>query len=91
MTATIQTPLFLAPVDIQFLDDEARTVLEAIDRRGPLTAREAGEIVYRLRGYRTLIFLPKPWLTSTGGRTLRGLERSHLVRRTVGNRWRRSA
>jgi hypothetical protein len=86
-----QQPLFLLPVEDRLLDDASRTVLEAIDCHGPISAREAGEIVFRLQGYRTVLFTPKPWLTSSGRRVLRGLERKHMVRRGRGNRWTRRA
>lgn len=89
MSVALQQPLFVAPADERLIDDPSRTILEAIDTRGPITAREAGEIVYRMRGYRSLMLVPRPWLTNAGGRALRRLAERQLVRRTKGNRWTR--
>lgn len=84
-----QLRLHPAAVDERTLDDVARTVLEAIDKHGSLTARQAGEIVYRFRGYERLLSTPKPWFTSAGRPVLDRLERIGLVRRRRG-RWTRA-
>lgn len=75
------------PVQERHLPDEARTLLEAIDQRGELTAREAGEIVYRLRRWR----VPRDpdWLKAAGFRVLGELRRERLVSRGHDGRWRR--
>ena len=83
-----QLRLHPAPVDERALDDVARTVLEAIDKHGPITARQAGRIVYRFRGYESLLGVPDPWLTSAGRPILERLERIGLVRYRRG-RWTR--
>lgn len=76
-------------MDVRALTDAQRTILESIDANGPISAREAGQIVYRLRGYRNVGFVRRPWLTSAGLVALRRLEHSGLVRRTRGSRWTR--
>ncbi len=82
---TGQQELFAHPVDERRLGDTERTILEAIDRLGSLTAREAGAIAYRLRGWESLITVPRAWLTSAGARALDRLERQGLVRRRRGH------
>lgn len=81
-----QLRLHPAPVDERTLDDVARTVLEAIDRFGSITARQAGRIVYRFRGFEDLLAIPGPWFTSAGKPVLKRLERIGLVRHRRG-RW----
>lgn len=64
-------------------------MLEAVDKHGSLSARQAGEIVYRLRRrYETLAFVPRPWLVSAGRPVLERLAELGLVRKTRG-RWAR--
>lgn len=87
MTPSVAPRLFVAPVDVRALTDAQRVILEAIDARGPISGREAGEIVYRLRGYRNLGFVRLTWLTSAGLAALRRLERIGLVRRARRGRW----
>lgn len=85
-----QQSLFaLPPPDARRLTDVERTILEAIDHAGPISAREAGRIVYRFRGHVIQLRIPREWLTSAGADVLRRLERRQIVRRTRGNRWRR--
>lgn len=79
--------LFEVPVDERCLGDADRTILESIDSRGPISANEAGRIVYRLRGYRNVRFVRRVWVTSAGAAVLRKLERNGLVRRSRGSRW----
>lgn len=81
--------LFPAPVDERTLSDAARTVLEAIDASGPISANEAGRIAFRLRGYRYVAFARRAWVTSAGASVLNRLEQAGLVRRTRGSRWTR--
>jgi hypothetical protein len=69
------------------LSDAERTVLEALEKKWSLTAREAGRIVYRLRGYARMLLVEKAWLGSAGSHVLRRLESAELVRRTASNRW----
>jgi hypothetical protein len=82
--------LFAVPVDERCLNDVERTILESIDARGPISANEAGRIVFQLRGYRHLRSIPRAWITSAGANTLRRLTEKGLVRRTRGSRWTRS-
>ncbi len=84
-----QLRLHPAPVDERTLDVVARTVLEAIDEHGLITARQAGEIVYRFRGFEHLLAIPKPWFTSAGRQVLQRLERLGLVRHRCGRWWRK--
>lgn len=84
-----QQVLFIIPPDERKLSDIERTILEAIDTVGPITAREAGRIVYRLRGHRFQLRIPREWITSAGKGALLRLERRGAVRRTRNNRWRR--
>jgi len=86
-----QQTLFSVPVDERRINDVGSTLLEAIDRAGPISANEAGRIVYRLRGYRHVSFVPRAWVTSAGGQALQKLEQAGLLRRTRGSRWTRSA
>ncbi len=85
---TGQLPLLEVLADERTLDDAARTVLEAIDRRGSLTAKQAGRVVYRLRGFRVTIGVPTLWVIAAGARVLGRLERHGLVERRKG-RWSR--
>lgn len=64
------------------LSDAERTILEAIDATGSVTVRDAGRIVCRIGGYRTV--LRRERLFSAGNRVLRQLERGGLVCRTRG-------
>lgn len=89
MRATRPTQLFQMPVDERRLGDAERTILEAIDQAGPITAYEAGSIVYRLRGYRYILFVRRAWVTSTGARALEKLETAGILRRTQSHRWTR--
>jgi len=84
-----QPRLYPAPVDERTLDDVARTVLEAIDKFGSITARQAGRIVYRFRGFEDLLAIPGPWFTSAGKPVLARLERVGVVRHRRG-RWSRT-
>ena len=84
-----QLRLHPAPADERALDDVARTVLEAIDKFGSITAREAGRIVYRFRRYELLLTVPEPWFASAGRPVLKRLERFGLVRHRNG-RWSRT-
>lgn len=89
MRRELQPQLFVLAHE---LTDAERTVLEALDANGTLTAREAGRIVYRLRGYaRRLLLVEKAWLSSAGVHVLRRLESADLVQRTSRNQWCRAA
>lgn len=83
-----QLPLFTTPTDVRRLSDLERTVLEAVEKVGPLTAREAGRIAFRMRG-RDPRVSDRAWMASAGGRVLRQLERHGWLRRTPSNRWAR--
>lgn len=87
MAASIQQQLFVMPESERKLGDAARTVLEVIDKKGQITVTEAGRIVFRLRGYRTCLAVPKDWLISAGVKVLRQLQRRGFVKRTRANRW----
>lgn len=84
-----QQPLFAIAVDERRLDDPARTVLEAIDTLGTITARQAGVIVYRFRGYCKLLGIPKAWLVDAGRKILNRLHAGGLVSPVAGGRWSR--
>jgi hypothetical protein len=84
-----QLQLQAVPADERALDDVARTILEAIDKHGSLSVVQAGRIVYRFRGYESLLTVPMPWLVSAGRPVLERLARIGLVRRR-GGRWRRA-
>lgn len=88
---TGQMQLCAVAVDERTLDDTRRTVLEAIDHLGTITAQQAGVIAYRLRGWHNLILVPGAWLTSSGRRVLDRLERDGLVRRARRGRWQRAS
>jgi hypothetical protein len=77
-----QLELFALPVDVATLRDIDRTILEAIDKRGSITAREAGRIVYRFRGYALVISVPSAWLRSAAKRPLSRLVALGLVTRS---------
>ncbi len=83
-----QLQLLAVHVDERTLGDVPRTILEAIDLLGSITARQAGRIVYRFRGFDDLLAIPGPWLTSAGKPVLERLEREGLARHRRG-RWRR--
>lgn len=87
---TAQLPLFTQPTDVRRLTDLERTVLEAIEKRGALSALDAGKIAYRLRG-RAPQLGDRAWLRSAGRRVLRQLERHGWVRRTARSRWQKVA
>ena len=89
MSAEGQLRLCSVHVDERALDDVSRTVMEAIDRLGSITARQAGAIVYRFRGYDLLVAVPRPWLVDAGRRALRHLENAGLIRRASGS-WARA-
>lgn len=73
------------------LRDDDRTVLEAIEKLGSLTAREAGRIVYQMQGRRPALGADRlVWMISAGRRALRRLERDGLVMRRRA-RWTRIA
>lgn len=84
-----QDTLFTVPVDERCLSDAERTILESIDQAGPISAHEAGTIVYRLRGYHSILFVRRAWVTSSGARVLEKLEAAGLLRRTRHRRWKR--
>lgn len=84
-----QDALFAVPVDERSLSDAERTILESIDQAGPISAHEAGTIVYRLRGYHSVFFVRRAWVTSAGARVLEKLEAAGLLRRTRHHRWKR--
>lgn len=86
----IQEPLFTMPLDERHLDDPARTVLEAIDKLGPITARQAGTIVYRFRGFVLLTAVRRAWLNDAGRRVLGRLQAGGLVRPLPHGRWERA-
>jgi hypothetical protein len=86
---TAQEKLFVLPTDERSLADAPRTLLEAIDKRGGLTVRDAGKIVYQLRGFKAPALVRSDWLISAGYRTLRQLRDRGLVRRRQ-NLWVRS-
>jgi ribosomal protein S18 acetylase RimI-like enzyme len=79
-----QLQLESVPVDERTLDDVARTVLEAIDKRGSVSVVQAGRIVYRFRGYECLLSVPTAWLVSAGRPVLERLARVGLVHRRGG-------
>lgn len=83
-----QQALFSLPVEERHLADDVRTILEAIDRRGDVSVREAGMIVYRIRGWR----IPRDshWLTHAGHRALAVLRQHELVKPTQNGRWTRT-
>lgn len=86
-----QLALVEIPVDERHLDDVSRTVLEAIDKTGSLSARQAGEIVYRFRRYELTLSVPGPWLVSAGRPVLERLEELGLLRQKNGRWMRRRA
>jgi ribosomal protein S19E (S16A) len=90
VSETRQLPLFTTPTDVRRLTDLERTVLEAIEKIGPLTAREAGRIAFRLRG-RAPAVIDRSRMGSAGRRVLEQLERHGWVRPTGRGRWRRVA
>lgn len=90
VTSERQLRLCDVRVDECALDDVSRTVLEAIDKTGSITARQAGEIAYRFRRFEILLTVPRPWLVDAGRRVIAKLERAGLVEGRRG-RWRRCA
>lgn len=89
MSAREQLQLCTAAVDERRLDDVSRTILEAIDHLGSITARQAGSIVYRFRGYELVVSVPGTWLAHAGRRVLARLEHGGHVRRRR-SRWLRA-
>lgn len=83
-----QGQLFVEAVDERTLADIERTVLEAIDCFGSITARQAGQISYRMRGWHSLLTVQREWLVSAGRRLLDRLEQRGLVRHQRGQ-WKR--
>jgi len=86
---TGQQVLFDVPVDERQLADAERTILEAIDKLGSITAHGAGRIVYRMRGWERLLTVPRAWITSSGARVLERLEREGAISARRGGRWAR--
>ena len=78
MRRTPQPQLFVLTRD---LTDAERTILEAIDTRGTVTVKDAGRIVYRLRGYTVAFAIPPERVLSEGRRVLKQLDRAGLVKR----------
>ncbi len=85
-----QLGLFSVRVDERTLSDVERALLEAIDRAGSITLRDAGRIVYRLRGWTLLVATPRAWLHDAGRRPLERLRSLGLVRRAKRGAWVRS-
>lgn len=78
MRRPAQPTLFAPPaVDERRLRDDQRTVLEAIDKLGGITADAAGRISYRVRGWRVP---PLEWTPATGRRLLVRLRELGLVK-----------
>jgi hypothetical protein len=82
----VQEPLFHVDVDPRHLRDDDRTVLEAIDKLGAITLRDAGRIVYRIANRR----LPVDRATgfrSAGWKTIKRLRALGLVAKRHDGRW----
>ncbi len=83
-----QLQLQAVPADERALDDVARTILDDAQRAVLVDRLQAGRIVYRFRGYESLLTVPMPWLVSAGRPVLERLARIGLVRRRGGRWWR---
>lgn len=83
-----QQLLFPPQIDVRFLRDEERTLLEAIDKRGPLNVADAGRIVCRLRNRRRPFDVDG--LRSIGWRPIKHLRELGLITRLRDGRWARA-
>lgn len=68
--------------------DNVGAARAAIDHLGSITARQAGQISYRMRGWHSLLTVQREWLVSAGRRLLDRLEQRGLVRHQRGQ-WKR--